>query len=74
MLTREDYQRAAMAIDSLLWGQRTDVERQKALDALERVRRGRGTLRITDATLGNLVPGAQAWFEALTFDVELCRP
>jgi len=24
-------------------------------------------------TLGNLVSGAQAWFETLQFDAELCR-
>ena len=74
VLTPEDYRRAATAVDALLWGQRTDAARQDALDVLDRASRGRGTLRITNATLGNLVPGAQAWFETLTFDVELCRP
>ena len=61
-------------VETLLWGTRTDAERQRALDALAQVSRARGTLRVINATLGNLVPGTQAWFEALTFDVELCRP
>ena len=74
VLTPGDYQRARTALDVLLWGQRSDAEREQAYAVLEQTGRGRGTFRITDATLGHLVPGAQAWFETLTFDVELCRP
>ena len=74
VLTPEDYRTAVTAVETLLWGNRTDAERGRALDALEQVSRGRGTLRVVNATLGNLVPGNQAWFETLTFDVELCRP
>jgi len=74
VLTPEDYRTAETSVETLLWGTRTDAERQRALDALAQVSRARGTLRVVNATLGNLAPGTQAWFEALTFDVELCRP
>ena len=74
VLTPADYRRAAAAVDLLLWGEHPQAEREQALATLEQTSRGRGTLRITDMTLGNLVPGAQAWFETLDFDAELCRP
>ena len=71
-LTPADYRKAATAVDTLLWGEHTPAEREQAMEALEAASRGRGTLRITGMTLGNLVPGAQAWFETLDFDAELC--
>src|SRR6185295_140040 len=74
VLTPADYRRAAAAVDLLLWGKHPQAEREQALTTLEQTSRGRGTLRITDMTLGNLVPGVQAWFETLDFDAELCRP
>jgi hypothetical protein len=74
VLTPESYRRAATALDALLWGARPEEERERAYETLQEASRGRGLLRITDSTLGNLVPGAQAWFESMTFDVELCRP
>jgi hypothetical protein len=40
--------------------------------AWRRASRGRGTLRITGMTLGNLVPSARAGLETLDFDAELC--
>lgn len=72
VLTPADYRQAATAVDTLLWGEHTQAEREQAMEALETASRGRGTLRITGMTLGNLVPGAQAWFETLDFDAELC--
>lgn len=74
VLTPADYRRAAAAVDTLLWCERSQAEREQALTTLQGASRGRGTLRITAMTLGNLVPGAQAWFETLDFDAELCRP
>jgi hypothetical protein len=74
VVTPEGYRAVATALDALLWAQRSEVERAQARAALQAASRGRGTLRITGSTLGNLVPGAQAWFESLTFDLELCRP
>jgi hypothetical protein len=37
-----------------------------------RARRGRGTLRITGMTLGNLVPNARAFLQTLDFNAEPC--
>jgi hypothetical protein len=74
VLNHADYQRAAQALDGLLWGAKPQADVQRMQDTLDAVARGRGLLRITDSTLGNLVPGAQAWFESMSFDVELCRP
>jgi hypothetical protein len=74
VLTPADYRRAAAAVDTLLWGEHPQAEREQALTTLEGASRGHGTLRITAMTLGNLVPGAQAWFETLDLDAELCRP
>jgi len=74
VLTTADYRRAGQAVDGLLWGARPEADLQRLRETLEQVSRGRGLLRITGSGLGNLVPGAQAWFEWMTFDVELCRP
>ena len=74
VLTPADYRRATAAVDTLLWGEHPEAEREQALTTLEGASRGHGTLRITAMTLGNLVPGAQAWFETLDLDAELCRP
>jgi hypothetical protein len=46
----------------------------QALDAPLGAHGGSGRLHITGSSLGNLVAGAQAWFEWMAFDVELCRP
>jgi len=73
VLTPADYRRTAVAVDTLLWDEHPQAEREQALTTLEQASRGHGTLRITDMTLGNLVPGTQAWFETLDFDAELCR-
>jgi hypothetical protein len=73
VLTPADYRRAAAAVDTLLWGEHTQVQREHAMTTLEQASIGRGTLRIADMTLGNLVPGVQAWFETLDFDADLCR-
>jgi tetratricopeptide (TPR) repeat protein len=74
VVTPEGYRAAATALDTLLWGLPSEVERARAREALQAASRGRGALRITGSTLGNLVPGAQARFESLTFDLEFCRP
>lgn len=68
------YRQAADAVDALLWGAPTQPERERAMEALEEASQGQGTLHIRAMTLGNLTPGAQAWFETLDFDAELCRP
>ena len=73
VLTPADYEHASQAVDTLLWGAHPESEREQARATLEAASRGRGTLHITGMTLGNLVAGAQAWFETLQFDAELCR-
>ena len=74
VLSANDYARASRTLEALLWGARPEAERQQPMETLERVSRGRGRLRVTGSSLGNLLPGAHAWFEWLSFDVELCRP
>lgn len=74
VLSASDYERASRALEALLWGAPPETERQQLMETLERVSRGRGRLRVTGSSLGNLQPGVQAWFEWLAFDVELCRP
>jgi hypothetical protein len=73
VLTPADYEQASKALDTLLWGAHPEAEREQARATLDAASRGHGTLRITGMTLGNLVAGAQAWFETLEFDAELCR-
>jgi hypothetical protein len=50
VVTPEAYRAAATALDALLWGQHSHVERAQERAALETASRGRGTLRITGST------------------------
>jgi len=72
VLTADDNQKECNNLDAVLY-----IDDEKNPDHLRAMRemgsrvRGRGWFAITGMTLGNLVPGQQAWIESLQFEAEL---
>jgi hypothetical protein len=69
LLNETDYQIAYLRLNDQLLS--SEEERQEIREKYDSIELKRGTLRITELELGNLIANDRAWIEHMAFEVEL---